>query len=73
MCDSIADHSTPTTIEPISINTAGSGTYFYSASSGFDLDTIESGEVIVFDNDATDDPAFIQVTITGHFDAPAPK
>jgi len=61
------DFTTTTAIEAINITDAGTGCYYSNVTSGIDNATIADGCSILFDNDATDDPGYITVTIVGNF------
>lgn len=58
-----------TTIEAITIDTNGTGVYYDDITSGIDSETVVAGNLILFDNDATDEPDWIQVNLVGYFDA----
>lgn len=61
------DFTAVTTIEAIAIETDGTGIFYDDRITGIDHTTIETDHAIVFDNDATDDPAFVNITIVGYF------
>ena len=62
------DYSSTTTIEAIQITTDGNSVYYDDRISGIDHTVIENTHAIAFDNDATDDPDWIQITIVGYLD-----
>ena len=59
------DFTDLTTIEAITINTDGTGVYYNDLTSGIDHTVIETTHLIVFDNDAADDPDYVNVTVVG--------
>ena len=61
------DFTALTTIEAITIATDGTSVYYNDLTSGIDHTAIEDGHLIVFDNDATDDPDYINCTIVGYY------
>ena len=61
------DFTALTTIEAITISTDGTGVYYNDLTTGIDHTTIETGHIICFDNDATDDPNYVHILIKGHF------
>lgn len=60
------DYSNTTTIEAVQITTDGSSIYYDDRTSGIDHTVIENTHAIAFDNNATDDPDFIQIVIVGY-------
>ena len=63
------DFTSLTTIEAVAITTDGTGVYYNDLTSGIDDSSIVSGNTIVFDNNATDDPDYIYFQIEGYLDA----
>jgi len=63
------DFTSLTTIEAITISTNGTGVFYNDLTSGIDHTAIENGNCIVYDNDATDDPDWVSITIVGWFNA----
>jgi hypothetical protein len=66
----VNDLSTLTTIEAISITTDGTSVYYNDLTSGIDHADIEYGKGIVFDNDATDNPKWVEFIIVGYYAKP---
>ena len=64
---SATNYTTLTTIEAITIATDGTAVYYDDRTSGIDHTTIEAGNVISFNNDATDAPAYVHFIIVGYF------
>ena len=64
------DFTDLTVIEAITIDSSGTG-MFFDVINAVDIDhtEIEVGGFILFDNDATDDPGWINVGIKGYYDA----
>ena len=66
------DFTSLTTIEAITIATNGTGVFYNELTTGIDHTTIETGNVIVFDNDAADDPNYLSFTIVGWLNSDVP-
>lgn len=63
------DFSSPITIEAITIDADGTSVYYKDVDSGIDHTAIENNKIIAFDNDGTDEPDYIHITIKGSLDA----
>lgn len=66
-CTDLHNFSSLTTIEAITIDQNGTDVYYKDITSGIDHTVIEATHLIVFDNDAADDPNYINCTLEGYY------
>jgi hypothetical protein len=67
--DGWTDYDSPASIQAVSItNNGGSGNMYYVSYTGLSV-SVADGNDVLFNNDATDDPGWVFVSVWGYYDA----